>query len=382
MSYAFLAVTLMALGLALLAVRERELRGAWWVPAMVAAELAPWFLVGVGAVTGLSVVAGWPGGVSGAVGLAAAFTAGVLFGLAALRARRARPAIEAGLADLLGVPAFLPRIAFRQRLRPFPPLPGPYEMETFAYGPHERHRVDRIARPDVDAGPVFIHVHGGGWWRGRRARQARPLLHRMAAIGWVVLTPAYRLSPEATFPDHLDDIQRLLAWVRESVAVLRADAGFIAIAGGSAGGQLAALAGFGPGAPDVVVPIYGVHDLLGPDGMSEKWPYLRTAVMKSDPETDREPWIRASPARSVTADRPPFLVVHGSADWVVDAAESRSLVDAMRAAGGPPVGHIEVPFANHGFDFFASVRSLLVAEGIAVALEALNARRFQGAEGA
>ena len=382
MSYAFLVVTLIALGLALLAVRERELRGAWWVPAMVTAELAPWFLVGVAAITGLAVVAGSTGGAPGTVGLAAAFVAGVLIGWAALRARSARPAIESGLTDLLGEAVLLPRIAFRRRLRPFPPLPGPYEMETFAYGPHQRHRVDRIARPDVDAGPVLIHVHGGGWWRGRRGRQARPLIHRMASMGWVVLTPTYRLSPEATFPDHLDDIERLLAWVRESAAVLRADTGFIAVAGGSAGGQLAALAGFGPGAPDVVVPIYGVHDLLGPDGMSEKWPYLRTAVMKSDPQTDREAWIRASPARSVTADRPPFLVVHGSADWVVDAAESRSLVDAMRAAGGPPVGHIEVPFANHGFDFFASVRSLLLAEGIAVALEALNARRLQEAEGA
>lgn len=382
MSFAFLAVTLMALGLGLLAVRQRELRGAWWVPAMVAAELAPWFLVGVGAVTGLSVVAGWTGGVPGTMGLAAALAAGVLFGLEALRARRARPAIEAGLSDLLGEAVSVPRIAFRRRLRPFPPLPGPYEMETFAYGPHERHRVDRIARPNVGAGPVFIHVHGGGWWRGRRGRQARPLIHQMASMGWVVLTPTYRLSPEATFPDHLDDIHRLLAWVRESAGVLRVDAGFIAIAGGSAGGQLAALAGFGPGAPDLVIPIYGVHDLLGSDGMSAKWPYLKTAVMKSDPETDRQAWIRASPARSVTADRPPFLVVHGSDDWIVDASESRSLVAAMRAVGGPAVGHIEVPFANHGFDFFASVRSLLLAEGIAVALEALNARRLQEAEGA
>ena len=382
MSFAFLAVTLIALGLALLGVRERELRGAWWVPAMVAAELAPWFLLGLAAMTGLSVVAGWTGAVTGAAGLAAAFAAGVLFGWAAMRARRARPAIEAGLADLLGVPVLLPRIAFRRRLRPFPPLPGPFEIETFAYGPHDRHRVDRIAHPGAGTGPVFIHVHGGGWWRGSRGRQARPLIHRMASMGWVVLTPTYRLSPEATFPDHLDDIQRLLAWVRESAAALRADTGFVAIAGGSAGGQLAALAGFGPGAPDVVIPIYGVHDLLGPDGMSEKWPYLRTAVMKSDPQTDRDAWIRASPARAATAERPPFLVVHGAADWVVDAVESRSLVDAMRAAGGPAVGHIEVPYANHGFDFFASARSLLLAEGIAVALEALNARRLERAEDA
>jgi acetyl esterase/lipase len=382
MSFAFLAVTLIALWLALLGIRERELRGAWWVPAMVAAELAPWFLLGLAAMTGLSVVAGWTGGVAGAAGLAAALSAGVLFGWAANRARLARPAIEAGLADLLGAPVLLPRIAFRRRLRPYPPLPGPYEMETFAYGPHERHRVDRIARPDVHAGPVLIHIHGGGWWRGRPGRQARPLIHRMASMGWVVLTPTYRLSPEATFPDHLDDIQRLLTWVRESAPDLRADTGFIAVAGGSAGGQLAALAGFGSGAADLILPIYGVHDLLGPDGISEKWPYLRTEVMKSDPRTDREAWKRASPARSVTADRPPFLVVHGSADWVVDPVESQSLVDAMRAVGGPPVGHIEVPYANHGFDFFASVRSLLLAEGIAVALEALNTRRLQRAEGA
>jgi len=379
MSLALLTVSVAALGLGILAVRSRRLRGPWWVLAMAAAEVATWFLV-ASAMVAAGHVAAWDGGPAHGLGLAAAGTAAVLFGISLVRTRSARGPIEAGAADLVGTPVTLPRIRRRRLLRPYPPLPGNFEVETFTYGPHPRHRVDRVARAGVRSGPVLVHVHGGGWWRGRRARQARPLIHRMASRGWVVLVPSYRVSPEATFPDHLDDVERVLAWARSHAADLGADTRFVAVAGGSAGGQLAALAGLRDPSLGLVIPIYGVHDLLAADGMSAKWRYLETDVMKSSPAVDPEAWAAASPIRSATADRAPFLIVHGSADWVVGAGESRRLVAALRAVGGPPVGHIEIPYANHGFDFFSSPRSLLLAEGIAAALEAMCAAQI-GARG-
>ena len=376
MSFVFLAIAAIALQLGVLAVRRRPLPGPWWAPAMASAELAPWILVGIALTTAGSWVAGWVAGAPGRSGLVVMAVASALFAVSVRRSLRARREIEAGVVGLVGPSISLPRIRWRALLRPYPPLPGPFEVTSFSYGPHERHVVDRIARAGVESAPVLIHVHGGGWWRGKRGRQARPLIHRMASQGWVVLTPSYRLSPEATFPDHLDDIERLLRWVRDP-AEPGVSTGFVAVAGGSAGGQLAALAGMGDVAPDLTIPIYGVHDLLGADDISAKWPYLRTQVLKSDPVDDRDAWVRASPARRATARRSPFLVVHGAADWVVDAAESRDLVSALRDAGGPPVGHIEVPFANHGFDFFASIRGLTLAEGIAAALESVRADASQ-----
>jgi acetyl esterase/lipase len=384
MSFVFLALSSAALGLGVAATRSRGIRGPWWVPAMVAAELAPWFLAGLVATVALSAAAGSAGGWAGTAGLVLSGFSAMLFVIAIAHSIRARPSIEAGVGELLGSPVSLPRVRMRSLLRPYPPLPGPFRVDTLSYGPHERNVVDRIARHGARSpAPVLVHIHGGGWWRGRPGRQARPLIHRMARVGWVVLAPTYRLSPEATFPDHLEDIRALLRWTRENASELGVDPGFIAIAGGSAGGQLAALAAmaddwdFGGGFPQLAIPIYGVHDLFGDDGVSAKWAYLQTQVLKSDPFTNRELWLRASPIHRATSSRSPFLVIHGGADSVVDASESSRLVEALRAAGGPPVGHIALPSANHGFDFFASIRSLLLAEGIGIALETLYERHPQ-----
>jgi acetyl esterase/lipase len=302
------------------------------------------------------------------------------FLLALFRSLRGRAAIVAGVAQVLGESVVVPRIRLSRLLRPFPPLASGLRLETLSYGPHERHLVDRVTSLGfAGPAPVLIHLHGGGWWRGEKGQQARPLLRHMAHSGWVVLAATYRLSPEATFPDHLHDIERLIAWAKANADDLGIDPGFVAVTGGSAGGHLAALAGLGNGAARVqlAVPFYGVHDMLASDGMSAKWPYLVTQIMKSDPVTDREAWLAASPIHRATADRPPFLVVHGGGDSLVDAEESRLLVRRLREAGGPPAGYIEMPWAHHGFDFFSSIRAQRIAVAVGVVLNHLYERQKQ-----
>ena len=51
----------------------------------------------------------------------------------------------------------------------------------------------------------------------------------------------YRLSPKATFPDHLIDVKRALAWIREHIADFGGDPGLVCVTGGSAGGHLSSL---------------------------------------------------------------------------------------------------------------------------------------------
>ena len=137
--------------------------------------------------------------------------------------------------------------------------------------------------------------------RGRRDSQARPMIHRMAAEGWVVFSPSYRLSPSATFPDFVDDIRLAVAWIRRNADTLGVDPEFIAISGGSAGGQIAALVAFeafDDAAVQMCVPLYGVHDLLDPTGTRPKWAYLVNDVMKTTPAQDPSGWRAASPMRS------------------------------------------------------------------------------------
>ena len=64
----------------------------------------------------------------------------------------------------------------------------------------------------------------------------------LAARGWVCVTANYRLSPQATWPDHIVDVKRALAWTKANIAGHGGDPGFVVITGGSAGGHLCALA--------------------------------------------------------------------------------------------------------------------------------------------
>ena len=60
----------------------------------------------------------------------------------------------------------------------------------------------------------------------------------------------YRLSPKATWPDHIVDCKRAVAWVRDHIAEYGGDPTFLAVSGGSADGHLAALVALTPNATE------------------------------------------------------------------------------------------------------------------------------------
>jgi acetyl esterase/lipase len=387
-SFVLLLLASVAVGLTLTGLRRPsdDGPGAPWLLALGAGELTVVLLAGH-AVLGL--VALWLGWTAGWVGgTALVVLSGSAAGLVVIQRRTAlaRPAIESGLSELLGEPVTLPAIRLGRVIDPRPRAPlGVVRRPSVRYGPDARHLIDVIAGPGgAGPAPVLLQVHGGGWTGGRLNRQGRPLLHRMAQAGWIVAEATYRLSPAATFPDHLVDVKRAIGWIRRHAVELGADPSFVAVTGGSAGGHLAALAALTGNDPSLqpgfegadtsvqaCVPVYGVHDLLDPTGRGPKWPYLVPAVMKSHPADDPDLWALGSPVDMATADRPPFLVVHGGADTLVFPVDSRRLVAELRRVGGPPVGHVEIPWATHGFDTFSSVRALHHAEGVALALDAL-----------
>jgi acetyl esterase/lipase len=390
----FVLLALSLAGLALTANAWRPLPrdgggGPYWVPALFTGELAPFHAAAhLGLAAGF-LSAGWAGGWAGRAGLAA--TALSVVGLAALQVRAAagKRVMEEAAEQTLGSPVRLPRPRLPRLLWPYAGCPRQVEAaRDLSYGPDPARVVDRYRlRGDTDPAPALLQLHGGGWTRGRRGRQGRPLMWRMARAGWVVFDVEYGLSPRATFPDQLVDVKRAIAWVRARAAEHGVDPAFIAVTGGSAGGHLAALAAlsgndpvYQPGfeAADTSVqaclPVYGVHDLLAGDGRRPKWPYLASHVLKVTPEQDPEAWRRASPVRCARPERPPFLIAHGGADSLVHPAESRRLAAALRAAGGPPVGHAELPGATHGFDSLHSWRGECFAAGAAAVLEGLWAR--------
>ncbi len=382
MSYLLLAGGVLLALLAFAAVR----RHPWiWVVAMAGAELAGWWLIA--SLLGVAVTANREGAVATAA--LVLFMASVVgFATALVRGYRAATVVAKATSRFTGATHRLRWSRIGAALFPLARDPRRVtEQCDLAYGPHPRHLLDRSG-PDPAAGPrpALIYVHGGGWWRGRRHTQARPLRYRLAAAGWQVLTPSYRLSPEVTVPDHLIDVKRAIAWVRENAAALGVDPGFIAVAGGSTGGNLAALAALTAGEASLqpgfesvdtslqaCIPFYGVHDMLGSDGRP-LWPYLEVSVVKASVAADPDRWRRSSPVHAVTARRPPFFVIHGAIDSLVRSEQSARLVAVMRAIGGAEAALLEVPWANHGFDFFAGPRGRATAAAAHAVLEHVHAR--------
>lgn len=397
MSVLFLLVSVAGLLLAWNAVRHPSPRcaGPMWFPAFFTGELAPFQAFIQAAVAAGFLSAGWAGGWAGTSALIFTGLAISMLAVIQVRALGAREVVEHAVAGVIGEPIRLPRVRVTRLLRPYPSLPRRVEaIRGIAYGPDPAHRVDRLSLRDAPApGPVLLQIHGGGWTGGRRDQQARPLMHRMAAAGWVVYSISYRLSPGATFPDHLIDVKRAIAWIRERGPDHGADPSFLVVTGGSAGGHLAALAAltadesaYQPGFEDIdttvqaCVPYYGVHDLLDRSGARPKWPYLSRHVMKSEPADEPAAWSRASPIRLARADRPPFLMFHGSYDTLARPGESRRLAAALLEAGPAPLGLAEIPGATHAFDTVHSLRSERAADGAQIVLEWLWERHRAQAE--
>lgn len=226
--------------------------------------------------------------------------------------------------------------------------------------------------------PVLLQIHGGGWVIGKKDEQGLPLMTHLAARGWVCVAPNYPLSPKATWPEHLIAVKRALAWTREHIAEYGGDPSFIAVTGGSAGGHLAAMVGltandpaYQPGFEDAdttvqaCVPFYGAYDLANvletKSGDRRLDYFLARTVFKT---TDRSVFEDATPLLRVSADAPPFFVIHGAHDSLVPVAEARELVRRLREVSKEPVVYAELPGAQHAFDVFHSIRSAHVIRGV------------------
>ena len=81
-----------------------------------------------------------------------------------------------------------------------------------------RHRLDvyrsRLAPPEK--APVMVYIHGGAWVIGDKREQGKPMMYELVARGWVCVAINYRLSPKATWPDHIVDAKRAVAGSRST----------------------------------------------------------------------------------------------------------------------------------------------------------------------
>ena len=365
------------------------------IPSMAAgwltSELAPHLLALTAADTAYSAARGR----SGAGRVLAAASSAALTGLV-VQSARSKAHVDRALVEALGAD-YLDRLSanytdldlstpLRQLAMPFRVGDGEVEiLKDITYDSEHGKRglldVYRQRDADLTHAPVLLHVHGGAWSIGDKEHQGIPLMLHMAARGWVCVTINYRLSPRDPFPAHIVDVKRAIAWVRENGPAYGADPSFVAVTGGSAGGHLAALAALTPGDPayqpgfedadtslQAAVPHYGVYDFAGATGalaataMRDR--FLAPKVMFRDPVSELADFERASPLLRVNPDAPPFFVIHGRRDSLVDVDQARQFVTALRGVSREPVAYAELPGTQHAFDVFPSIRSAHVVRGV------------------
>lgn len=217
---------------------------------------------------------------------------------------------------------------------------------------HERQKLDLYLMPKPEtAGPLVVWVHGGGWRAGSKDNCPATFLLQH---GYQVASVNYRLSHHATFPAQIHDCKAAIRWLKAHADELNVDPNRIGVWGASAGGHLVALLGTsgdvnalegelgenGNSRVQAVVDYYGPTDLLK---MNEHAGVLGT--MDHDAADSPESKLlggplqqqvnlakQASPLEYVTADDPPFLMIHGDEDPLVSVKQSQQLHAVLKAA--------------------------------------------------
>jgi acetyl esterase/lipase len=272
--------------------------------------------------------------------------------------------------------------------------------------------------------PLVIWIHGGGWSSGSRT----PIPNGPVGLcsrGYAVASIDYRLYPAYAWPTQIQDVKGAVRWLRANAGTYNLDPDRIGVWGASAGGHLAAMLGTtgdldsvtignvtvdlegtvggNAGAAGVSSRVQAVADWYGATDFLQMRFYPTTVnhdAMTSDeshlvggPIQQRpEQVASADPISFITADDPPFLVMHGTVDDLIPFNQSELLVEALRAAS-VPVTFTPVPGVGHGgsgwetsanyqpvYDFFDAVLKNLGAPrvGVTATANAAEAGRAPG----
>jgi acetyl esterase/lipase len=232
---------------------------------------------------------------------------------------------------------------------------------------------------------LVVYIHGGGWVSGHTRHSGAfenwpGVLASLAAKGYVVASVEYRLSHEAPFPAAIQDIKSSVRWLRAHSTEYGIDKSKAVVWGGSAGGQLAALAAMScgaqalepppPAAPPGSTPSgghpedhesdcvqgliawYGVFDFAAMSAATAQQPGPANAVRQylgcTSSACSPAEIAAASPAHYVSHNSPPALLIHGRDDHTVPVQQSRDFA-ALLKSNGVPVEFVEISGVDHSF---------------------------------
>jgi len=215
--------------------------------------------------------------------------------------------------------------------------------------------------PDEKNPPLIMWIHGGGW--NELNKNWYDLIAPMLSRGYAVATVDYRYSDEAPFPAQMLDLKDALLFIKKNGSRYGYDASKIAVSGDSAGGHLCSMMGVSVGNADWERPgedysLQAVVVFNGPSyftfpqrksgqGEDEINPIELLLGAPADTKAGKIRAAAASPLTYIDGTEPPFLIIHGTDDDIVDPVHARKLRNALEEAGSTAMMYY-VPGGEHG----------------------------------
>lgn len=190
--------------------------------------------------------------------------------------------------------------------------------------------VPRTARGPV---PLVVFIHGGSWASGR-PQDYRFMARTLAAHGYGVVLPGYRLFPAVRYPAMLEDAAAALAWTVRHAAGHGGDPARIVVMGHSAGAYNAVMVALEPR----WLAAHGLSPALlkGAVGLAGPYDFLPLDTEATIDSFGQAPDLAPTqPVNHARADAPPLLLVTGDADTRVKPRNAIALARAMTEAGAP-----------------------------------------------
>lgn len=226
---------------------------------------------------------------------------------------------------------------------------GTKTFRDVKYGPHEERNLLDVYVPADTKGPLplVIWIHGGGWRNGAKGAGGPAI--GLLKQGFAVAAINYRLSGNAPFPAQIEDCKAAVRYLRANAHKYGFDPERFGVWGSSAGGHLVALLGTSGDVKTLegdvgdhddvssrvqaVCDWYGPTDLLQMGGSHNNADSPESLLIGGPIQTNKEKVARANPITYVSADDPPFLIMHGTSDTVVRYNQSELLKTALKKAG-------------------------------------------------
>ena len=202
-----------------------------------------------------------------------------------------------------------------------------------SYGPDPRQRLDLYA-PHGGRGswPLLVLFYGGNWSSGTKdhygwAAQA------LAAQGFVVALPDYRLVPQVRFPAFVEDAASATARAAELAPAHGGDPARLGVLGHSAGAHMALMIALDR---RYMAAVERPNLIRAAAGLAGPYDFLPFDVAATRDAFGRFPDpTLTQPVHFARADAPPIWLGHGVQDRIVHAEDTEILRDRLKALGAP-----------------------------------------------